>query len=236
MNNNPLAPFLLVQNSRRYAARFFTLAIGLCIWCTPGAQAQGGATSESTGDKAILMGAVKSESGANWQQVGPNHLRLDSGSMLLHPSMQLKVTTPHGNIFIHKNCAVLINVNQKISRFLVLYDTWSGGVTVTTDKHSRKLTSGYEMAVAEATNANEAMQELVQDGLRRRHVKFTEDLNKCYVATDQFSIPDAILKKSMLSALARSSDRADRSMYDHMIKVAAAIAMTGAPEPYTVHE
>ncbi|MBS1957643.1 MAG: hypothetical protein JST89_25875 [Cyanobacteria bacterium SZAS-4] len=192
--------------------------------------------SGTLGSSSVLKGSVKSVADAVWKQVGADEIRLESGLLLLHPAAALRVSTAHGSVIVQKNCAVLVSAEPKISHFLVLFDTWSRGVTVITDKHSRKVVSGSEMAVVQVATSDEALQELVQDGLRRRHVKVVEDTSNQFIATDQFSIPDAILKQSVLSALARSSEKSDRSMYEHLVKVAAAISVTGSPEPYTTHE
>ncbi|HEY9677538.1 MAG TPA: hypothetical protein V6C76_05990 [Drouetiella sp.] len=184
----------------------------------------------------MLKGSVKTVADAIWEQVGTDVIKLDSGELLINPLNTLRVNTAHGDVYVHKNCAVLASAEPKISRFLVLFDSWSGGVTVTTEKRTKKVISGSEFDVIEASNQNTATQELVQDGLRRRHVKFFDEGSNRFIATAQFSIPDAMVKQQVLSSLQSSTDKSDRNMFEHLIKVAAAISITGSPEPYTTHE
>lgn len=161
--------------------------------------------------------------------------RIDIGAAVVKGCCASKIKTPHGSIEIFKGAVVLICAEEDLTRFFVLCEPFGGSVRVTTNTHYRKATSGSEVDVIDSDTADSALQKVLRDGVRRRKLKMHPAGDNHFISTQQFSIPDAVLKQPVLVNLHTSQDKFKHRLYEKIVKTAAAISVSGSREPYSIH-
>jgi hypothetical protein len=181
-------------------------------------------------------GEFQLSQGSSISKAGPDLYKLTAGTVLVHPATNVRIETPNGSILISKNAVVLVKAEHKISRFFVLSESFGGTVRVFTDKHFKKAGSGEELDVIDAASADDATHLVIEDGSRRRHLQLIPVSQTQFISTDQFSIPDAMLRQELIADLHRSEQKSRRALYERILKTAAAISICGPSEPYAQHD
>jgi hypothetical protein len=179
---------------------------------------------------------IRTSDDALFFKVGEDSYRLEAGTILTHPAANIRVETPNGNVLISKNSVVLVKVEPDISRFFVICESFGGTVRIFTDKNFKKAGSGEELDVMDAASADEATKLVVHDGTRRRRLRLMPVSQRQFIAIDQFSIPDAMMKQDLISDLPHSDHKSRRALYERILKTAAAISICGPAEPYAQHD
>ena len=150
-------------------------------------------------------------------------LTLQSGTALIRPDKATTVHLPDGSVLIRAHAAVLVSVEDKITRVMNLYDKSTSGATLLVGRMSIPLVPGAE---ANLVNSNpDALGPVVmRDGIARRHMRLQAFGAGKYIATDEFSLISALNRNPRLSAL-KSGTSKERNLVNAMVKEAAALTL-----------
>ncbi len=173
---------------------------------------------------------------ARLSRISDDSYSLESGSVLIHKYKPVHLRTPHAEIFVQKHAVALVTVDPSVTHVLDLYDWRVGSIKVSIGKRTKSLGPGAEASVVVADDQTQAQQYVLHDGFRRRRMKCTPLGDHHFYITDECSIIDAVLKQPLLGQLKNSASKSDRTVFDEIVKTAAAMSTTIEQEPYTVHE
>ena len=181
------------------------------------------------GSKQPLL--VLAAGGTDFLQLGPTHLRLDKGAMLLRPHTNIKITTPLGDVRGSRDSVFCVEYD---GRLRVKACSGPNNIWIMTGERKIPVRLGQEVMLT-----TQPAGQLFGDGIGRREIRVhtLSKSSKMLVVDCEFSIP-AWLTASHFAGLHQSRNQETQALFKQLIKTAAAIhyatagkGMYSAPSP-----
>jgi hypothetical protein len=150
---------------------------------------------------------------------------LNGGNVILHPTGNLIIETPHGVLSIADKSVVLIEVDCDKTNVLNLHDQKLHSVKAVSGMRTIDLNPGQGAAFGKRGNFEK---ELSRDGLARRNVCLQDCQDGLAVVSYEFSFVQVHAARELLADLARSENHKERKLMNEVIKTAAALSLVTA--------
>jgi hypothetical protein len=153
---------------------------------------------------------------------------LEDGTILVESVTAVTIRTPLAVVMLKPKTLVLVRLEGGMVRCFSLL----GNPQVQAGKRLITLTTGEEALVADHTPKAEEV--VLHDDIGRRRIRVSDIGDNRGVALTEFSLVHAIAREPLIAHFAQSQNPDDRTMRDHLIKMAAVLNMvTSTHGPYS---
>ncbi len=169
---------------------------------------------------------MRVEAGTELVNIGSDHYKLATGTLLALANKQTTIDTAYGTIICQPGSAILVSTDRAITQVLNLVDHNNGDVIVIAHKRSYNLAPGGAASIVATPSKTKAVNLTCREKLARRRMQILDVNPNTQLVVNDFSIMDALQRIPLLSNLHKCSNRADQHLFSNIVKMAAVLSMT----------